>query len=241
MLFSDENLSMCSAHLMKLVQSSTIYCSHSRIPSESPYPTALSQISSHRNYFKITAPSLPPPYPLPRTTLSTLVHLSETYTYYNFLECYLHTHASLTFLSSPCPCMIPYTYFRHQYIMLHLAGIALVERKQKSCICATRDWTLMNRMWTFLQWWQSEWLIKQSICNSADKVNSATKINTDISKHFTIIVGEYVQYDLCFLCLRIQKIEKVRKFECDMPKLVIWLKEPPSAHSSSWQLQRTKI
>lgn len=157
------------------------------------------------------------------------------------LECYLLTHASLTFLSSPCPCMIPYTYFSHQYIMLHLAGIALVERKQKSCICATRDWTLMNRMWTFLQWWQSEWLIKQSIGNSADKVNSATKINTDISKHFTIIVGEYVQYDLCFLCLRIQKIEKVRKFECDMPKLVIWLKEPPSAHSSSWQLQRTKI
>ena len=71
-----------------------------------------------------------------------------------------------------------------------------------------------------------EWiLIKLPVCNNAYKVNSATKVNIDTCKHFTIIVGEDVQHDLCCsLCLKIQKIKEVRKSACDMPELIIWLK-----------------
>lgn len=142
------------------------------------------------------------------------------------LEHYLLTHS--TPLHDPLH-LVPVLSLTHILVTapVHLITFSWTRPcwKQKQCICVTRDWTLMSRTSTFPQWWWSEWLIKLQVCNNAYKVNSATKVNTDTSKHFTIIVGEDVQHDLCCsLCLKIQNIKEVRKSACDMPELIIWLK-----------------
>lgn len=70
-------------------------------------------------------------------------------------------------------------------------------------------------------------------------VNSATKVKVATFKHFAMMISENMQHHLC--CSLLSKFRNLRKSACDIFEFIIWLTRPPSAHLTSWQLQRTGI